>query len=249
MRQKWRKILSIPLLTIKNKQVGDIYGVKILIIEDEEKIARFIELELGFEGYETIKAFDGRTGLEMAENCNYDLILLDIMLPGLNGMEVLRRIRRLSEVPIIILTARDNVIDKVSGLDNGADDYITKPFAIEELLARIRNVLRKNNPSSELEPLSAGGVTLDPGRRLVTAQGKPVELTKREFDLLHYLLKNKGLVISREILLERVWGFEFEGQTNTVDVYVRFLRAKIDDVFNIKLISTIRGVGYVIKDE
>ena len=180
-------------------------GAKILIIEDEEKIARFIELELGFEGYETDKAFEGRIGLEMAEAGSYDLILLDIMLPGLNGMEVLRRIRRISDVPVIMLTARDNVVDKVSGLDNGADDYITKPFAIEELLARIRNVLRKQVSPGDIEPLRAGDVMLDPGRRLVTVKGTGVELTKREFDLLHYLLKNKGLVISREVLLEKVW--------------------------------------------
>ena len=222
-------------------------STKILIIEDEEKLARFVELELSYEGYETTKAFDGRKGLEMAESGKFDLILLDIMLPGLNGMEILRRIRRTSDIPVIMLTARDNVIDKVSGLDNGADDYITKPFAIEELLARIRNVLRKNSTSHEYEKLSAGDVTLDPGRRLVTVRGDQVELTKREFDLLHYLLINKGMVITREVLLEKVWGFEFEGQTNTVDVYVRFLRAKIDDTYDLKLISTVRGVGYVIK--
>jgi DNA-binding response OmpR family regulator len=177
----------------------------------------------------------------MAEAGGYDLILLDIMLPGLSGMEVLRRIRRASGVPVIMLTARDSVVDKVSGLDNGADDYITKPFAIEELLARIRSVLRKKNPSQQTEPLSAAGVVLDPGRRLVTVAGTPVELTKREFDLLHYLLRHKGLVVSREILLEKVWGFEFEGQTNAVDVYIRFLRGKIDDAFGVKLISTVRG--------
>ena len=222
-------------------------STKILIIEDEEKLARFVELELSYEGYETTKAFDGRKGLEMAESGKFDLILLDIMLPGLNGMEILRRIRRTSDIPVIMLTARDNVVDKVSGLDNGADDYITKPFAIEELLARIRNVLRKNSTSHEYEKLSAGDVTLDPGRRLVIVRGDQVELTKREFDLLHYLLINKGMVITREVLLEKVWGFEFEGQTNTVDVYVRFLRAKIDDTYDLKLISTVRGVGYVIK--
>ncbi len=224
-------------------------GAKILIIEDEEKIARFIEMELGFEGYSTDKAFDGRKGLEIAESGGFDLILLDIMLPGLSGMEVLRRIRRTSAVPVIMLTARDSVVDKVSGLDNGADDYITKPFAIEELLARIRNVLRKKNAPSENQLLSAAGVVLDPGRHTVTVKEAAVELTKREFDLLHYLLQNKGLVISREVILEKVWGFEFEGETNAVDVYVRFLREKIDDAFHIKLISTVRGVGYVIKDE
>jgi len=221
---------------------------KILIIEDEEKIARFVELELGYEGYTTTKAFDGRTGLELAETGEFDLILLDVMLPQLSGMEVLRRIRRTSSVPIIMLTARDSVMDKVFGLDSGASDYITKPFAIEELLARIRTALRKTMPE-DAGVLSASSLLLDTGRRTVTVAGKPIDLTKREFDLLHFLLKNKGMVISREALLENVWGFDFSGETNAVDVYVRFLRGKIDEVFNIKLIHTVRGVGYVIKDE
>ena len=220
---------------------------KILIIEDEEKIARFVELELGYEGYTTTKAFDGRTGLELAETGEFDLVLLDVMLPQLSGMEVLRRIRRTSSVPIIMLTARDSVVDKVSGLDSGASDYITKPFAIEELLARIRTALRKTVQEDLV--LSASGLLLDMSRHTVTVMGKPIELTKREFDLLHYLLKNKGLVVSREALLEHVWGFDFTGETNAVDVYVRFLRGKIDEVFDIKLIHTVRGVGYVIKDE
>lgn len=220
---------------------------KILIIEDEEKIARFVELELGYEGYTTTKAFDGRTGLELAETGEFDLVLLDIMLPQLSGMEVLRRIRRVSSVPIIMLTARDSVVDKVSGLDSGASDYITKPFAIEELLARIRTALRK--PTLEDMVLSSSGLRLDTNRHTVTMMGNPIELTKREFDLLQYLLKNKGIVVSREALLENVWGFDFAGETNAVDVYVRFLRGKIDEVFDIKLIHTVRGVGYVIKDE
>ncbi|MBC2723347.1 response regulator transcription factor [Desulfosporosinus sp.] len=220
---------------------------KILIIEDEEKIARFVELELGYEGYTTTKAFDGRTGLELAETGEFDLILLDVMLPQLSGMEVLRRIRRTSSVPIIMLTARDSVVDKVFGLDSGASDYITKPFAIEELLARIRTALRKTMPEDVV--LSASGLMLDTSRHTVSVKGTPIELTKREFDLLHFLLKNKGLVLSREALLENVWGFDFAGETNAVDVYVRFLRGKIDEVFDIKLIHTVRGVGYVIKDE
>lgn len=221
---------------------------KILIIEDEEKIARFVELELSYEGYTVKKAFDGRTGLELAETGEFDLILLDVMLPKLSGMEVLRRIRRFSAVPVIMLTARDSVMDKVSGLDSGANDYITKPFAIEELLARIRAALRKKM-AEETEVLSASGLLLNTGSRTVTVMGKPIDLTKREFDLLHFLLKNKGIVISREELLENVWGFDFAGETNAVDVYVRFLRGKIDEVFNIKLIHTVRGVGYVIRNE
>ena len=224
---------------------------RILIIEDEQKFARFVEMELTYEGYEVTKAFDGRTGLEFADTGEFDLILLDIMLPGLNGMEVLRRIRRLSSVPVIMLTARDSIVDKVSGLDHGADDYITKPFAIEELLARIRTALRRSGAglAQEESVLSAGDLRLDVLRRRVTVRGTPVELTKREFDLLKYLLENKGVVASRESLLQNVWGFDFEGETNVVDVYIRFLRSKIDEVFGIKTISTVRGVGYVIRDE
>ncbi|HHY09781.1 MAG TPA: response regulator transcription factor [Firmicutes bacterium] len=224
-------------------------GTKILIIEDEEKFARFVEMELTYEGYQVAKAFDGRIGLEMAETGEYDLVLLDIMLPGLNGMEVLRRLRRTTSLPVIMLTARDSVVDKVSGLDGGADDYITKPFAIEELLARIRTVLRKIPAVAGEDVLSVGDLVLDVGRRQVTVKDTLVELTKREFDLLHCLLENKGLVLSRDTLLEKVWGYDFEGETNSVDVYIRFLRGKIDEVFDLKLISTVRGVGYVIRDE
>ena len=225
-------------------------GAKILLIEDEEKLARFVELELTYEGYEVTKAYNGRTGSELAQSGRFDLILLDIMLPELNGMEVLRRLRRASSVPVIMLTARDGVTDKVAGLDLGADDYITKPFAIEELLARIRTALRKSTPAArENEVLSAQNVCLDSKRRTVTVGGQAVELTKREFDLLHYLLKNKGIVVTREMLMENVWDFDFDGGTNAVDVYIRFLRGKIDEAFDIKLIHTVRGVGYVIRDE
>lgn len=221
---------------------------RILIVEDEEKLARFIELELGYEGYEATKAFDGRTGLELAESGGFDLVLLDIMLPGISGLEVLRRLRRGTSMPVILLTARDSVIDKVQGLDGGADDYITKPFAIEELLARIRTALRKSAPASP-EVLCVCGLCLDAARRTVTVDGESVSLTKKEFDLLHELMKNKGIVLSRETLLERVWGFDFAGETNAVDVYIRFLREKIDEAHGVKLIQTVRGVGYVIKDE
>ncbi len=223
---------------------------KILIVEDEEKIARFVELELSFEGYEVEKALNGRDGLEMAKTRPYDLILLDVMLPGLNGMEVLRRVRQFSSIPIIMLTARDTVVDKVSGLDGGADDYVTKPFAIEELLARIRSVLRKvGNVREESHKLSVGILTLDSNSREVEVDGHAVELTKREFDLLQYLLENKGIALSRDTLLEHVWGYDYYGDTNGVDVYVRYLRSKIEEPFGIKIISTVRGVGYMIKDE
>ena len=222
---------------------------KILLVEDEEKLARVVELELRYEGYEVEKAFDGRTGLEKALSGGFDLVLLDIMLPALSGMEVLRRLRKESQMPVIMLTARDTVVDKVAGLDSGADDYITKPFEIEELLARIRAALRKRPARPEGETLTAGPLVMDTDRHEVTVKGKNVELTRREFDLLRYLLENKERVISRESLLDNVWGFDFVGETNAVDVYIRFLRSKIDEAFGIKLIHTVRGVGYVIREE
>ena len=222
---------------------------KILLIEDEEKLARMVELELRYEGYEVEKAFDGRTGLERALSGEHSLILLDIMLPALSGMEVLRRLRRESAVPVIMLTARDTVVDKVSGLDSGADDYITKPFAIEELLARIRAALRKRPAAQEVPKLTCGPLMMDTERHEVTVGGCQVELTRREFDLLRYLLENKEKVISRESLLDNVWGFDFAGETNAVDVYIRFLRAKLDEKFGFKLIHTVRGVGYVVREE
>lgn len=227
---------------------------KILLVEDEEKLARMVELELSYEGYGVDKAADGRTGLEMALSGQYDLVLLDIMLPALNGMEVLRRLRRESLVPVIMLTARDTVMDKVAGLDAGADDYITKPFAIEELLARIRAALRNKAEGGAMVPddvgrLTAGPLCLDVDRHEVTVNGQEVELTRREFDLLQYLLENKERVVTREVLLDNVWGFDFVGETNTVDVYIRFLRSKLDERFGFKLIHTVRGVGYVIREE
>ena len=223
---------------------------KILIIEDEAGIARFVELELKHEGNEVEKAADGREGLDKALSGSFDLILLDVMLPGLNGMEVLRRLRQEKDTPVIMLTARDAVMDKVSGLDAGADDYITKPFAIEELLARIRVALKKhtrieNAPTHKLEVL---GVCLDEDRHEVTVQGENVELTNREFELLHTLMRNKNIVLTREKLLNEVCGYDYVGETNIIDVYVRYLRTKIDDHFGIKLIQTVRGVGYCIKE-
>ena len=221
---------------------------RILLVEDEEKLARMVELELNYEGYQVAKAADGRRGLELAQSGQFDLVLLDIMLPQLSGMEVLRRLRRDSQLPVIMLTARDSVVDKVSGLDSGADDYITKPFAIEELLARIRAVLRVRRDRGG-QVLSAGALSMDVERHQVCVQGQEVELTKKEFDLLRCLLENKGRVLSRETLLDSVWGFDFVGETNSVDVYIRFLRGKLDDAFGLKLIHTVRGVGYVIKEE
>jgi len=220
----------------------------ILIIEDEIKIARFLELELQYEGYIVQQAHDGRTGLEMALRDGIDLVLLDVMLPGLNGMEVCRRIRQNSTVPVIMLTAKDETIDKVMGLDLGADDYVTKPFAIEELLARIRAALkRRQRAVIEAHTLYSGNLSLDFDKYLVTYKGDPIDLTKREFDLLRYLMENQNIVLTRDKIMETVWGFDYMGDTNVVDVYIRYLRSKIDDKYNKKLIHTIRGVGYLIK--
>lgn len=225
---------------------------RILIVEDEEKIARFVELELTHEGYEVEKAFDGRDGLEKIESGNFDLIILDIMLPQLSGIEVLRRVRRTSDVPVILLTARDSVTDKVTGLDMGANDYIPKPFAIEELLARIRVILRnihRDAPKEEESEqnnkiLTCSGVELDVKSHDVKYNGEPIELTNREFILLKTLLENKNEAMSREKLLSEAWGYDYFGETNIIDVYVRYIRHKTSD----DVIKTIRGVGYMMTD-
>ena len=238
-------------------------AAKILIVEDEEKLARFIELELTHEGYEVNKAADGRTALDMALDEEYDLILLDIMLPGLNGLEVLRRLHNEKQTPVILLTARDSVMDKVSGLDAGAVDYITKPFAIEELLARIRVALKfrhaqdaqtsgdPKGSGSDAKPeegvLVWGLLRLDDKSRTVTYDGHSISLTNREFLMLKILLENHDIVLSRDTLLDRVCGYDYIGETNVVDVYIRHLRSKIDDVFGVKMIQTVRGAGYVIR--
>ena len=187
----------------------------------------------------------------MAESGEYDIVLLDIMLPELNGLEVLRRLRKTSEIPVILLTARDSVMDKVSGLDLGADDYVTKPFAIEELLARIRVAMKKKGGAAKDDSgkLTWRELSLDPAAYSVTYDNVPVELSKREFDLLALLLTNKNIVLGRDTLLQKVCGYDYVGETNVIDVYIRYLRAKIDERFGIHMIQTVRGVGYVIKDE
>jgi DNA-binding response OmpR family regulator len=223
---------------------------KILVVEDETKIARFVQLELEHESYLVHIEYDGRSGLERALSGDYDLILLDVMLPSLNGMEVLRRLRQTSEVPVIMLTAKGDIMDRVMGLDSGADDYMVKPFAIEELLARIRKVLKTKSTSPEKKDLlCAGKLCLDISKYSVTYNNEAVELTKTEFDLLKYLLLNKGIVLTRENILERVWGYDHLGDTNVVDVYIRYLRSKLDEKYGTKLINTVRGVGYQLRDE
>lgn len=195
---------------------------RILIVEDEEKIARFIELELMHEGYEVIKANNGRTGLEISENGKVDLVILDVMLPEINGLEVLRRIRKTSDIPIIMLTARDAVMDKVAGLDGGADDYITKPFAIEELLARIRTALKKRVMTLRQNEnvLNCKLLILDKMKHKVMYDNTEIELTHREFNLLQILMENKNIVLNRDVLIEKVCGYDYIGETNVIDVYI-----------------------------
>lgn len=222
----------------------------ILIVEDEQKLSRVLQLELEYESYLAEIADNGKDALNKLEDGNWDLVLLDIMLPELSGMEVLRRFRRIDQTtPIILLTARDQVHDKVSGLDLGANDYMTKPFQIEELLARIRVHLReRTTKEDDNQQLSIGELVVDTGTREVKREGRLIELTPREFDLLIYLLKNKNQVLTRDQLIEHVWGFDYYGDTNVVDVYIRYLRQKVDKDFDYKYIQTIRGVGYTIKE-
>jgi len=234
-------------------------SAKILVVEDEEKLARFVELELLHEGYEVTVSGNGRAALQEATEHAYDLVLLDIMLPELNGLEVLRRLMKERPTPVILLTARDAVMDKVSGLDAGAVDYITKPFAIEELLARIRVALKLHSAAafaetspSEKDPakegvLVWGPLSLDDRKHRVLYSGHEISLTNREFLMLKTLLENVDIVLSRDTLLERVCGYDYVGETNVIDVYIRYLRSKIDDVFSVRMIQTVRGVGYVIK--
>ena len=224
---------------------------KILIVEDEKKLARYLQLELMHEGYDIRVANDGRSAIEQHEVWGSDLILLDLMLPELSGIEVCRRIRQHDDVPIIMLTAKDDVSDKVMGLDMGADDYMTKPFAIEELLARIRVALKRHSSEREggARVLEEGPLRLDRDSRELSWNGQNIPLTKKEFDLLEYLMLNRGVAVSRSELLDKVWGYSYVGDTNVVDVYIRYLRCKLDDPFHVKLIHTVRGVGYLFRLE
>ncbi|PJI10493.1 MULTISPECIES: response regulator transcription factor [Clostridium] len=219
---------------------------KILLVEDEKQMSMFIEMELTHEGYVVDTAYDGRNALEKAEKGDYNLILLDIMIPGLNGIEVCRRVRKFSEVPIIMLTAKSDVPDKVLGLDVGANDYMTKPFEIEELFARVR-VYERNTISKDA--IKIKDVVMNDKTHEVLREGKRIELTKKEYDILKMLMTNKNVVLTREQMIERLWGYDYEGDTNVVDVFIRYLRSKIDDGFQDKLINTVRGVGYVIKED
>ena len=220
----------------------------ILVCDDDKQIVEAINIYLTGEGFEVIKAYDGYEALEYLEDHEVNLMIVDVMMPGLDGIRTTLKVRETSSIPIIILSAKSEDTDKILGLNIGADDYITKPFAIEELLARIRAALRKRTAAPEETLLTAGPLTMNVDKHQVTMKDQPVELTKKEFDLLRHLLETKGHVLSRETRLDSVWGFDFVGETNSVDVYIRFLRSKLDEAFGFKLIHTVRGVGYVIRE-
>lgn len=216
----------------------------ILIVEDEQNLARFLELELTHEGYKVDIEYDGEPGLEKALNNDFDLIILDLMLPNINGLEICRRVRQVQSTPIIIITAKSDTYDKVTGLDYGADDYIVKPFEIEELFARIRAVLRRQ-PHKDI--IDINGIRIDIDAFKVTVDGKQLDFTKTEYDLLYLLATNRNHVLQREQILNHVWGYNSEVETNVVDVYIRYLRSKLKPFNKEKVIETVRGVGYVIR--
>ena len=231
-------------------------NVRVLIVEDEPRIARFVQMELDHEGFITSTEGNGRRAYERIMQESYDIILLDLMLPDMDGVTICQKVRELSDIPIIMLTAKDAIEDKVAGLDI-ADDYITKPFAVPELIARMRNVLRRKEATliagderaeESAETLKLKNLVMYPSRYEVQVEGTPVQLTKKEYDLLEYLIRNKRTVLTRDQILQEVWGYDYTGETNVVDVYIRYLRAKLDDEFNEKYIHTIRGVGYVVRD-
>ncbi|MGG3564352.1 response regulator transcription factor [Neobacillus rhizosphaerae] len=226
---------------------------QILVIEDEAQIARVLKMELEYEGYQVVVEHDGKAGLEKALQTDMDLILLDVMLPGLSGIEVLRRLRKESATPVILLTARNTTFDKVAGLDQGANDYVTKPFEIEELLARIRACLRNqpnNGGKREVESLlTVKDLVINTDSREVIRDGKTITLTPKEYDFLVYLVTNKNKVVTRENIIMNVWGYDYEGETNVIDVFIRHLRKKVDEGFSSQLIATIRGIGFTIKEK
>lgn len=220
---------------------------RILVVEDEEKLAKFVQLELGYEGYEVTVANDGLSGLMAARDSDPDLVLLDWMMPGLTGVEVCRRLRATgATMPVILLTAKDGIEDRVAGLDAGADDYVVKPFSIEELLARVRAHLRRNQPEDP-EAFQFADLTLSRKTREVKRGDRDIELTAKEFDLLDYLISHPKQVLTRDRILEEVWGYDFMGDSNIIEVYIRYLRLKLESENESRLIQTVRGVGYVMR--
>jgi len=222
---------------------------RILVIEDEAKIADLLRRGLIYEGYTVEVVPDGETGLAAARDRPPDVVLLDLMLPGMDGLTVCRRLRAASSVPILILTAKDAVPDRVAGLDAGADDYLTKPFSFEELLARIRALLRRRQALPEQKPLHFADLTLDPNTREVFRGQRRIELTAREFDVLALFMQHPRQVLTRDVLYERIWNYDFGGESNIIEVYIRYLRTKLEEGGEPRLIHTVRGVGYVLREE
>ncbi len=220
----------------------------ILIIEDEQKIADFLRRGLTYEGMKVEVCPDGESGLKAARDTPPDLVVLDWMLPGLDGLEVCRRLRAGGSVPILMLTAKDSVADRVKGLDSGADDYLVKPFAFEELIARVRALLRRSHTSEETV-LRFADLTLNVSTREVTRATRKIDLTTKEFDLLHFFIRHPRQVMTREMLYDRIWGYDFGGESNILEVYIRYLRSKLEASHEPRLLQTVRGVGYALREE
>ncbi len=224
-------------------------GERILVIEDEARIAQFIERGLIYEGYRVNVARDGKTGLSIARDNPPDLVILDWMLPGLDGLEVCKRLRTAGDVPILMLTAKDDIKDRVTGLDAGADDYLVKPFSVDELMARIRSLLRRIRPNSHPEVLNFSDLKLDTGTHRAYRGERAIDLTAKEYELLELFMRNPRQVLTRDVIFDRVWGYDFGGESNIIEVYVRYLRQKTEAENETRLIHTVRGVGYVLREE
>ena len=222
---------------------------RILVIEDEQEIANYLRRGLVLEGFLVTVAGDGPTGLAAARETPHDLVILDLMLPGLDGLEVARRLRAASDIPIIILTARDAVADRVLGLENGADDYLVKPFAFEELLARIRVQLRRRQTGQQSDVLRFSALTLDTAARELRVHERRVELTAKEYELLELFMRHPNQVLTREVIYDRVWGYDFGGESNIIEVYVRYLRQKLEAGGVARVLQTVRGAGYILREE
>ncbi len=222
---------------------------RILVIEDEQEIANYLRRGLVLEGFQVTMASDGSVGLAAARETPHDLVILDLMLPGIDGLEVSRRLRAASDIPIIILTARDAVADRVRGLENGADDYLVKPFAFEELLARIRVQLRRRQAGQQSDVLRFSALTLDTAARELRVGERRAELTAKEYELLELFMRHPNQVLTREVIYDRVWGYDFGGESNIIEVYVRYLRQKLEVGGTPRVIQTVRGAGYILREE
>jgi two-component system response regulator MprA len=224
-------------------------GERVLLIEDEARIAQFIERALIYDGYRVSVARDGQSGLAIARDNPPDLVVLDWMLPGLDGLEVCKRLRAASDVPILMLTAKDDVKDRVLGLDAGADDYLVKPFSVDELMARVRALFRRATPTSKPEVLRFADLTLDTGTHRAYRGERAIDLTAKEYELLELFMRNPRQVLTRDVIFDRVWGYDFGGESNIIEVYVRYLRQKTEQDSEPRLVHTVRGVGYVLREE